>query len=544
MTGFMATGKTTNGRRLAEHLGLAFADTDAMVEARAGKAISRIFAEDGEAVFRDLEHGALCEALRGPRAVVSTGGGAMTQERNLALMQAAGPIICLEARPETVLKRTAARDDRPLLEGDDRLGTIRALMAERAPAYARADYALPTDRMDKQGGVAELVKVLAADPRGAVLARPSVRVGVRAGEAQYQIHIEAGALAALGKLCPAPTTGTRCAVVTTDVVGPLYGPEVLAALAAGGWQASLLPVPDGERSKSLATAGELYGRLVEAGVDAGGAVFALGGGVVGDLAGFVAATYRRGVRFVQLPTSLLAQVDASVGGKVAVDHPRAKNLIGAFHQPAAVVMDTRVLLTLSQRELRGGLCEVIKHAAIADEELFRYLEAELDAFLALQDAAVRYVLARSCQIKASVVEDDPLDRGGRAVLNYGHTVGHAVEVAAGEWELRHGEAVAIGMAAEARLGEQLGLTEPGTAERLACLLGRVGLPTAAPGLDCALAEAALLQDKKIAAGSLRLPYVPRVGEVGLTQEVPVSALREALRRATSADGASGRDSQR
>lgn len=528
LTGFMGTGKTTTGLHLSGQLGLEFVDTDDIVEAMAGRAISAIFAEEGEEAFRDLETQALRQAVRGPRRVIATGGGMMLRPQNVALMRAAGPVICLEATPATILRRTAHKGTRPLLAGPDPLAAINRLLGERRVAYAQADYTVCADGDDRRAALRRIMRVLAHDPRTALLTRDSARVQVRVEGHEYGIHIERGAFGKLGALCPAPEAGVRCAVITTDVIGPLYGERVLDTLRAGGWDAALVTVADGEGAKTLRTAEQLYDRLVDLRVDGAGAVFALGGGMVGDLSGFVAATYRRGIRFAQLPTSLLAQVDAASGGKVAVNHPRAKNLVGAFHQPAAVVIDSATLETLPERELTNGLAEVIKHALIADAALFEFLEADVGAFMGLEEVAVRYVLARNCRIKADVVMQDPYDRGLRACLNYGHTIGHAVEQGAGEWALRHGEAVAVGMVAEARLAHALGRGEEAVVRRLVALLERVGLPTSAPGLDVDKALRALEVDKKIAAGRLRLPVVPSIGRVTVLPDVEVGALREAV----------------
>lgn len=530
----MGTGKTTNGRRLAERLQLHFVDTDQVVEDLAGKSIPEIFEQDGEPAFRALETQALRVVLEGPRAVVATGGGIMGREENVRLMRSGGPIVCLQASPETILRRTAGRSDRPLLRVPDPLATIRRLAREREEHYARADYRVRTDGGDREQILEEITRLLAGDERATLLLRRHVRVPVTAGDQSYLIHIAPGAFAKLGQLCPPPREGVRCAVVTAESVGRIYGVGVSQSLSAAGWAPTVLTVPDGEGSKTLAMASQLYDGLVAAGVDGAGCVFALGGGVVGDLAGFVAATYRRGIRFAQLPTTLLAQVDAAVGGKVAVDHPAGKNLIGAFYQPAAVVIDTETLRTLPERELRSGLAEVIKHAAIADAELFEYLERELETFVALDPVVVRYVLARNCQIKAEVVAQDPLDRGVRACLNVGHTIGHAVERAAGEWALRHGEAVAVGMVAEARLAVSLGICPPGTEDRLICLLERANLPTVARGIDLNSAEAALLQDKKILAGGLRLPLLSAIGSVRILEDVRPEDLIASLREAVGA----------
>jgi len=360
-----------------------------------------------------------------------------------------------------------------------------------------------------------------------------IRVPVDVPGAEYVVHVGEGALRHVGRIVPPPGPGRAAAVVADDTTAGLFGEQVIGALAEADWRPRLVAVRAGEASKTLETTAYLYERLAEGGIDRGSAVFALGGGVVGDLAGFAAATYLRGVAFVPLPTTLLAQVDSSVGGKVGVDLPRAKNLVGAFHQPTAVVADPATLRTLPKRQVAAGMAEVVKHAAIADAALFRELEERATDVLALDTALLTRIVAANCRIKASVVARDPLERGGlRAVLNYGHTIGHALERAAASWSLLHGEAVAVGMVAEARAAARLGLVGSEAGERLAALLAAFGLPLKVPrgGVDPNAAQAALAADKKIVSGGLTLPIVPGIGSVELRGDVPVAALAEELQR--------------
>lgn len=360
-----------------------------------------------------------------------------------------------------------------------------------------------------------------------------VTVAVRLSAESYEIKVAAGMLGEIGRLYP-PRPGARAAVITAETVAGLYEEQCLSALRAGGWEATALVVPNGEQSKTLAQAEKLYEGCLDAGLDRGSTVFALGGGVVGDLAGFVAGTYMRGLPFVQIPTTLLAQVDASVGGKTAVDLPRGKNLVGVFHQPSLVAIDVATLQSLTERELRAGLAEVVKHAAIADAEMFEWLEQNGQTLLQRELICLRQIVARNCQIKAEVVEADPQEKGLRAILNYGHTVGHAIELGAGQWDLRHGEAVAYGMVAEARLAVRLGLAAEDVAQRQEALLQALGLAQGVPPVDLERAREALLHDKKLVNGRLRLPLTPAIGEVVLRDDVPLEELLAALWEVCSA----------
>jgi 3-dehydroquinate synthase len=344
----------------------------------------------------------------------------------------------------------------------------------------------------------------------------------------YDVVIGSGLLARSGELIGEIAEPCEVALVVDDAVGSTYGTTVDTSLARAGFGVTAVAVPSGESSKNWALAGELLEGLASARLGRDSMLFALGGGVIGDLAGFVAATFLRGIDFAQIPTTLISQIDSSIGGKTGVNLARGKNLVGAFHHPRGVVIDTDVLRTLPERELRSGLAEVIKHAAIADAELFEYLEDNIDRILKLDPACMRYVIARNCQIKAEIVSADPFDRGIRAILNFGHTIGHALEKAAGEWQLRHGEGVAIGMVAETRLAARMGRCTRDTLDRLEALVRAAGLPTTAADVDCQRATVAMGLDKKIEHGRLKLSLVQALGQAQTLDGVDRDALEDAL----------------
>jgi 3-dehydroquinate synthase len=331
---------------------------------------------------------------------------------------------------------------------------------------------------------------------------------VSLGERSYPIHIGAGLLARRELLQPHLGTG-RVFIVTNETVAPLYLDALRATL---GSDAGCAIVPDGEQYKTLAQAGAIFDRLIAERCGRDTTIIALGGGVVGDLAGFAAACYQRGVPWIQVPTTLLAQVDASVGGKTAVNHQEGKNLIGAFHQPRAVICDTGTLSTLDMRQFRAGLAEVIKHALIADAAFFDWLEAQLPALLRREPAPLAEAIERSCAIKARVVAaDEREEKGQRALLNLGHTFGHAIETATGFQEWLHGEAVAAGMVLAARFSQRLRLLDAASQERIVALLARAGLPVAPPPIGAERFASLMKLDKKVRAGKLNLVLLERIG---------------------------------
>ncbi|HXG04533.1 MAG TPA: 3-dehydroquinate synthase [Candidatus Binatia bacterium] len=344
----------------------------------------------------------------------------------------------------------------------------------------------------------------------------------------YTIVVERGALAGVGARLRDLGVGTRAALVSAAPVLACHGKTVIASLERAGFQVITVEVPDGEAAKTLDVAWHCWNALLEGGLDRTSTVLALGGGAVGDLAGFVAGTYMRGVNLVHLPTTVLAQVDASIGGKAAIDHPQAKNLIGVFHQPRLVVADPATLATLPEREFRSGLAEVVKHGIVLDAAYFADLEASVTAIVTRDPATLERVIGGSCRLKAAVVERDERESDLRAVLNYGHTIGHALEAATGYARWSHGEAVALGIVAEARLAERLRLADEATVERQERLLAAFGLPTAAADIDVDRILAAVRHDKKSRDGRVPFVLAPAIGRFELVFGVPEADVRAVL----------------
>jgi 3-dehydroquinate synthase len=353
------------------------------------------------------------------------------------------------------------------------------------------------------------------------------KVRVNLGSFSYYIHIGSGLLMETGRQLKKQGLAGRLIIITNPTVKELYGEALEQSLVQGGFTVALITVPDGEEQKSLETAGRLYLELASQHAERATPILALGGGVIGDLAGFVAATYQRGVPLVQLPTTLLAQVDSSIGGKVAVNYGQLKNEIGAFYQPRLVMSDIDTLATLRPQTLGDGLAEVIKYGVIRDQKLFSYLEANMDQIKAGNKTALEEIIFRSAEIKAEVVAKDERDLGLRAILNYGHTVGHAVE-SASDFRVSHGEAVAIGMLAAARISHEMGILTPGELDRLADLIKRAGLTTRAPKLDVERLVSAMKHDKKVEQGKMRFILPRSLGEVFISDEVNLSLVRQVL----------------
>lgn len=498
LNGFMATGKTSVGRRIAELTGAPFEDLDARVEARTGATVAELFAGSGEPEFRRLEQEELRRALdEGGRRVVALGGGALSvRSARLAALSRA-TVVTLSAPVETLLARVASDTERPLLAVPDPEARIRELLEVRSAGYAECHATLDTGSLDVDAAARAAIELWRRAP-----------IAVAAGERSYRVEVGRDiASALLPALAGAPTTTL---LITDRNVDRLHGDHVLASLPAPARRVVQEP---GEEHKNLEGLEEIWRAAAVVELDRAGLIVALGGGVVSDAAGFAAATWMRGIRWIVVPTTLLAMVDAAVGGKTAIDLEAVKNVVGAFWQPSAVVCDIGFLATEPERGYVSALAEVVKTALIGDVRLFELLEAESARMLARDPEIVLDVVRRSVAVKAAIVSEDEREAGRRAVLNLGHTLGHALEASQGFGRWSHGEAVSLGLVAALRVSEQLGMVGPELTKRVSALLERLGLPIAAEPAAVRSALELVARDKKRRGSRLRFIAVRAVGDV-------------------------------
>lgn len=550
LTGQAGTGKSSVADLVAKAFGWRAFDTDSMVGEAAGRDVSAMFREDGEPAFRELEKPMVAKAANEEHAVIATGGGAVLAEVNRRAMASDSVLVCLDATAQTIHDRLRQDGEfsavRPLYDTDDPLAAIIEQKARRQRFYALADATVDTEgRSLQQVADAVVAAVRSSDdwppchPDRLLL--PTERADppesepfwVEAPSRRYPVVVGWGALDRLGELLREQGLDGAAWVVSDTGVLPRHGERALLSLREAGLQTDAFAVPAGEASKSLDAAASVYDWLVSHRAERGHAIVALGGGVIGDLAGFVAATYLRGMPFVQAPTSLLAMVDAAIGGKVAVDHREGKNLVGAFYQPRLVVEDVSTLKSLPRRALIEGCAEVIKHGLILDAQLLGDLEARADDLLHLEPAFAVDVVRRNVAIKGGMVARDELDTGERRLLNYGHTLGHAIEAAAGYQNVLHGEAISAGMMAAAEIGKRMGVTPPELVERQRALLERYGLPTRGPKLDVDAVLAAISLDKKVAAGAVHWVLLEDAGRAVVRSDVPQDLVREVAQEVLS-----------
>ena len=528
LVGMMGAGKTSVGKRLAARLGLPFVDADDEIEAGARMTIPEIFEKFGEPYFRDGERRVIARVLAAGPCVLSTGGGAYMNASTRETIARTGVSIWLKPDFDVLLRRVRKRSNRPLLQTPDPEGTLRRLLEERSPTYALADITIGS-----QDGPHEVVveRIVAALEQHVPIP-PNRKVRVDLGQRAYDIEIGEGLIENAGPRIAAMFPRARAAIVTDENVAAHWLEPLRASLASAGIESAAIVCPPGETTKSYAHFARVCDALIGARIERRDIVIALGGGVIGDLAGFAAATLRRGVDYVQIPTSLLAQVDSSVGGKTAINSPLGKNLIGAFHQPRLVLADAGALRTLPTREFRAGYAEVAKYGLIDDRDFFEWLEANWREIFSGGPARAQ-AIAVSCAAKARVVASDETEQGARALLNLGHTFGHALEALA-HYDpaiLVHGEGVAVGMACAFRFSQTLGVCQGQDVVRVERHLQAVGLPTRIqdiPGLrvDPAALLESMRQDKKVERGRLTFILARGIGQSYIAKDVPEA---EALR---------------
>lgn len=524
LAGFMGAGKSTVGKLVAQNLDCTFIDTDVEIEHREGLRIAQIFERHGENYFREKERELVRELTQRKNIVVATGGGMIVNDDNRrALLD---HFLCFElaATPDVILERIGeeAAQVRPMLRGDDVVKRIAHLLKERAPKYAELHYHIDTTFKTPES-IAEIVTRITSTEQ--------MRIDASL-DSRYPILLGDGMLDQLGYLMANRGYTEPAAIVSDKIVASHYAGRVLLALKASGISAFVFTIPHGEQHKNLATVESMYRAFSEHGMERNSPVIALGGGVVGDAAGFAAATYLRGIPFVQAPTSLLAMVDSSIGGKTGVDTAFGKNLVGAFKQPDLVVIDTRCLLTLPAIELRCGYAEIIKGALIkggSDFELLRthlpnsrmygaedYFHTGEDGYVdtVMMDAMVNKIL-----LKREIVQDDPFEKGKRAWLNLGHTFGHGIEQWS-DYKIKHGQAVSLGLVCALRLSQKIGLCESSLVDDVISILDGVGLPTDLSAFNNRLkpfdvdAVWQIMQsDKKKRAGKLRFVLIRKPGDV-------------------------------
>ena len=544
LTGFMGTGKTQVGRQVAWVLGRPFIDIDHEIERKSGKPIHQLFKEHGEKAFRDIERDLIRETCRGTRKVIATGGGAMLDQNSRQTMLGSGFVVCLEALPQTIYKRLEPElincnktPVRPLLVGPEPLKLIQSLKSKRQQFYAKTHWIVQTDQLTVEQTVREVIRAcnilssldLHQDDL-AVQDREERAATVIHSNGSYPILVGWELLHKLGDRLTGMGLNGPAYIISDDNVFNIYGRIAQRSLQRSRIEAHCFIVPAGEQSKNLELAKAIYEWLTQRRAERGHVLIAVGGGMIGDLAGYVAATFLRGLPFVQVPTSMAAMVDAAIGGKVAVNLKEGKNLVGAFYQPTSVIADVKALQTLGKRELSEGWAEAIKHGLVLDASLFEIFEQNAERLMALEQECTLKVIRRSMAIKAHIVSKDERETlGQRILLNYGHTIGHALEAVTGYGHYLHGEAVAIGMMGAAYISQEMGLIGPEVVDRQRRLLQRFNLPTYATDVEPTAVLESISLDKKIQDRSVNWVLLDEIGKAITRRDIPKELVARTVR---------------
>lgn len=536
LIGMMGAGKTTIGRALASHLDKEFVDSDHEIQKRTGVKIPVIFEIEGEAGFRKRESEVLAELAERKNIVLATGGGAVLNPENREILRRSGIVIYLRASVGDLYRRTQHDKNRPLLQTQNLYARLSELYTQRDTLYRETAHVIIDS--GKQGVrflVDKLINKLLSsdftaitqDNQSTAMQTITVDFTPSLDKRSYPIHIGYGILQQVD-LIVSCLPQKRVAIVSNTTIAPLYLDKLRAALEARGVASIPIILPDGEVHKNWETLNLIFDALLKNHCERKTAILALGGGVVGDLTGFAAATYLRGVPFIQIPTTLLAQVDSSVGGKTGINHPLGKNMIGAFYQPRMVLTDSATLNTLPDRELRAGIAEIIKYGLIRDPAFFEWLEQNMHRLLARDPVTLNEAIQRSCENKAEIVASDEQEKGVRALLNLGHTFGHAIENGMGYGVWLHGEAVAAGIVLAAELSRRMKFISEADVSRIRKIFVQAGLPVDAPKMPVDKYLQLMMLDKKVEAGKTRFIVLNRIGEAVMRSDIPPAILQETI----------------
>lgn len=534
LVGMMGAGKTTIGKSLARYTGKQFFDSDHEIQERTGVKIPVIFEIEGESGFRKRESQILRRLVRKTDIVLATGGGAILSKDNRRFLKQSGIVVYLRATVNDLYCRTRHDKNRPLLQTKDLRAKLTELYAQRDQFYREtAHIIIDTGKQNISSLIRELIDRLIAFDSGQPIDKEhtmrtlSVEFSASAEKRNYPIYIGNGILAR-AELIVSCLQQKRVAIVSNNTVAPLYLDKLSTALEKNGVQTIPIIIADGEAYKNWETLNVIYDALLKKHCERNTTILALGGGVVGDLTGFAAATYLRGVPFIQIPTTLLAQVDSSVGGKTGINHALGKNMIGAFYQPRMVLADSATLDTLPDRELRAGLAEIIKYGLIRDPVFFEWLEQNMQRLLTRDPVTLIEAIQRSCENKAEIVAADERESGVRALLNLGHTFGHAIENGMGYGVWLHGEAVAAGTVLAAELSRRMKLMPEADVMRIRRIFRQAGLPVEAPRMAPEKYLELMSLDKKVSAGKTRFIVLNRIGEAVMRADIAPRLIVETL----------------
>lgn len=548
----MGSGKTSVGRALAKKLNKRFLDSDHEIEARTGVPIATIFEIEGEVSFRQREADMIRELCQLDGIVLATGGGAILNPQSRALLREAGTVIYLQASIGSILHRTRFDKKRPLLRTADPRKKLEELEAQRDPLYREIAHVVVETGYPHLNSLVQMVidklpEELKQEAQAQQLASQlatkmkddmkeyqveGAALTVALSDRSYPIFIQENLLSH-ADILERSIRAKRLVIITNDVVAPLYLERLQTQLENLGKQVSAIILPDGEVHKTWESLMKIFDGLLEQQCDRHTMLIALGGGVIGDMVGFAAASYMRGIPFVQVPTTLLSQVDSSVGGKTGINHPLGKNMIGAFYQPQAVIADIASLQTLPDKEISAGLAEIIKMAAILDSAFFEWLEQNMPALRQRDPVALAHAIKRSCELKAQIVASDERESGVRAILNFGHTFAHAIEAGLGYGTWLHGEAVGCGMVMAADLSHRLNYIDYVTKTRIIHLIEAAGLPIVAPDLGEQTWIDLMQVDKKNEAGIIKFILLKPLGQALITS-APADVLKATLQASINA----------